>query len=386
MTRQRGFLFGGQSRPVLRDRSVLRDRTDPTDQSDPSSLEQGPAGTALFALAHRGVAGALALALAALLSVAGCKPESPAGTAPAGPAAGGAAKRQIAGIVFQDDQFFKLIETGMKQEAAKEGVDLATGNSGNALDKEISLLDTYIAQRVDAIVIAPVSAKGSIPALKRAQDAGIKVVTYDSSIDADFPVANIKTAPESLGALTGAEAVRYIQEKRGGKATIAIVTYLALAPEPASKRTKGFTDAVSKLPGVKIVARQDAWLAPEAANVVESILTAHPDVDMVWAANEGGTVGAVTAVKNGGKAGKVVVFGTDISEQMADFLLADDNILQAVTGQKPLDIGAMAIATAVKAVKGETVEKQTALSGILYTRQKPDEVRKVKEYLHGLSR
>ena len=80
------------------------------------------------------------------------------------------------------------------------------------------------------------------------------------------------------------------------------------------------------------------------------------------------------------------MFGTDISEQMAGFLLADDNILQAVTGQKPLEIGAMAVATAIKAVKGEPVDKQTALSGILYTRQRPDEVKKVQAYLHGLGR
>lgn len=324
--------------------------------------------------------------LVAILLLAGCHQETPAPSSR--PAAGGAivGRRQIAGIVFQDDQFFKLVESGMKAQAAKEGVDIGTGNSGNALDKEIALLDTYTTRHVDAIVIAPVSAKGSIPALKRANDSGIKIITYDSSIDADFPIANIKTDPASLGALTGAEARRYIQEKRGGKANIAVITYMALAPEPASRRTKGFTDEVEKLPGVKIVARQDAWLAPEAATVAESILTAHPEIDMIWAANEGGTVGAVTAVRNGGKAGKVVVFGTDISEQMADFLLAGDDILQAVTGQKPLEIGAMAVSTAVKAVKGEPVQKQTALSGILYTRQKPVEVKKVKEYLHGLSK
>ena len=325
------------------------------------------------------------LLLCGLILLSGCQPQTPPATG-AAPTTGTPGKKQIAGIVFQDDQFFKLVESGMKAQAVREGVELATGNSGNALDKEIALLDTYTTKKVDAIVIAPVSAKGSIPSLKRASDAGIKIVTYDSSIDADFPVANIKTDPASLGRLTGGEARRYIQEKMNGKAKIAVITYLALAPEPASMRTKGFTDEVKKLPGVQIVAQQDAWLAPEAANVVESILTAHPDVDLVWAANEGGTVGAVTAVRNGGKAGKVVVFGTDISEQMADFLLADDNILQAVTGQKPVDIGALAVATAVQALKGEKVDKLTALSGILYTRKNPAEVRKVKDYLHGMSK
>jgi ABC-type sugar transport system substrate-binding protein len=161
---------------------------------------------------------------------------------------------------------------------------------------------------------------------------------------------------------------------------------MALAPEPASQRAGGFEESVKSLPGVEIVARQDAWLAPKAVTVVENILTAHPDVNIIWAANEGGTVGAVMAVKNAGKAGKVVVFGTDISEQIGGFLLSPDNILQAVTGQKPFDIGGMAVETAVKTAKGETVEKKVALPGILLTREKPDEATKYLDYLRGLTK
>jgi len=322
--------------------------------------------------------------LLSLFLVAGCQPAQEKPTSDVPP--GGEGRLKLAGIVFQDDQFFKLAELGMREQAAKDGVIINTGNSGNALDKEIALIDTYTAKKVNAIVIAPVSVTGSIPALKRANDAGIKIVTYDMAIKADFPVAVIRTDPSSLGQQTGEAARDYIQKKLNGKAKIAVITYMALAPEAAAARTKGFVDEVKKLPGVTIVAQQDAWLAPEAATVAEGILTAHPDVDMIWAANEGGTVGAVTAVKNGGKAGKVVVFGTDISEQMAGFLLADDNILQAVTGQKPHDIGAMAVETAVKALKSVPVEKTVVLKGVLYTREKPDEVKKIRDYLHGMSK
>ncbi|HZO91176.1 MAG TPA: substrate-binding domain-containing protein [Chthonomonadaceae bacterium] len=299
--------------------------------------------------------------------------------------AAGKGKFHIAGIGFQDDQFFKLVELGMKNAAQKDGVDLSTGNSAGSLDKEISLVDTYAAQKVDAIAIAPQSAKASIPALQRAHDRGIKIITYDSSIDADFPESNIKSDPVALGQPTGAAAYDYILKKLGGKAKVALIGYRSFLPEPASKRRQGFYDEIKKLPGVQVVAEQDAWIASQAVNVVESILTAHPDINLIWAANEGGTVGAVTAVKNSGKAGKVAVFGTDISEQIADFLLSDDNILQAVTGQKPFQIGTMAIDTAVKALKGEKVEKQVALPGMLFTREKPDEVRKYRDYLHSLS-
>lgn len=324
-----------------------------------------------------------------LVLLGGCSNEPPKAPAPPSGGAGTSSTPtgtyRIAGVGFQNDQFFKLIEIGMKDAAAKNGVDLSLGNSAGSLDKEISLIDTYIAEKKQALVIAPFNQKASIPALQRAHESGIKVITYDSYVEADFPVSVIRSDQVSLGKQTGEEAVKYIQEKMGGRANVAVITYISLLPEPASQRTSGFEEEIKKLPGVKIVAKQDAWLAEKAVSVVEAILTAHPEVDLIWAANEGGTVGAVTAVRNAGKAGKIVVFGTDISEQMCDFLLAEDNILQAVTGQKPLEIGAQAMETAVRALKGETVEKLVALPGILFTRRQPEEVKKQKEYLRGVS-
>ena len=306
----------------------------------------------------------------------------PASTAPAGKAA--AAGPTIAGIGFQDDQFFNLVERGMKEAAAKQGVRFSPASSAGSLEKEISLVDTFATQKVDAICIAPLSQKASIPTLKRAHDQGVKIITFDSTIDAEFPASSIRSDQTALGRLTGEEAARYVEEHLGGKATVAILTYVALAPEPANQRTQGFKEALKRLPGVQFVAQQDAWLAPEATTVVENMLTAHPEVNLVWAANEGGTVGAVTAVRSAGKAGKVVVFGTDMSEQIGDFLLASEGILQAVTGQRPVDIGSQAVETAVRAVKGDRVEKQVALPGALFTRRLPDPVRQYQAYLRGL--
>jgi sugar transport system substrate-binding protein len=320
----------------------------------------------------------------------GCSMDKPgSNNAPTVPETGGKNSfktYKIAGVGFQNDQFFKIIELGMKDAADKNKVELVQGNSAGALDKEISLIDTYTTQKVNAIVIAPFNSKSSVAGLKKAHDAGIKIVTYDSSIDADFPISNIKSDQVSLGKTTGEEAAKYIQEKMGGKAKVAIISYISLLPEPAGQRTQGFEDEIKKLPGVEIVAKQDAWLAEKATGVVEGILTAHPDVNLIWAANEGGTVGAVTAVKNAGKAGKIVVFGTDISEQIAGFLLSDDNILQAVTGQKPFEIGSQALETAVKALKGEKVESAVRLPGLLFARRMPDEVKKYQDYLRGLAK
>ncbi len=293
---------------------------------------------------------------------------------------------RVAAILFQEDEFFRLVEMGMKDAAAKHDINLVVSNSSNSLEREISLIDTYITQGVDALVAAPLSADASIPALKRANDAGIPVITFDSVINADFPKARVTSDQVSLGATTGEAARRYIEDNLGGEARIAIIAYIALSPEIGSQRVRGFKSVVESMPGVEIVAEQDAWQAPVAADVVSTLLTAHPEVNMIWAANEGGTVGAVTAVRGAGKAGQVVVFGTDMSVQIADFLLSDENVLQAVTGQKPFDIGVGAVEAAVKSLRGEEVDPNVVLPGLLFTREKPEEVREYREFLQELSR
>lgn len=317
--------------------------------------------------------------------LSGCGPsDAPASGGGAGP--GAPPKTVVAGILFQEDQFFRMCEMGMKKAAEKYGLDLQVSNSNNSLDKEVSLVETYAGQGVKAMAVAPLSVTASIPALERAHDKGIAIVTYDGYVNADFPKSSIMSDQVGLGRSTGDFARKCIEGKLGGNARIAMIEYIRLAPEPGGMRVKGFKDAVAGMPGVAIMTEQDAWLAPEAADLVQSILTAHPEINVIWAANEGGTVGAVTAVRNAGKQGQVLVFGTDMSEQIADFLLADDNILQAVTGQKPFDIGFSAVESCAKALKGEPVEAKVRLPGTLFTRDDPNAVREYRKFLQELSK
>jgi ABC-type sugar transport system substrate-binding protein len=299
-----------------------------------------------------------------MLVLAGCGQQSTPGAAPT---AHGAKKHQIAAILMQNDQFFRLNEIGMQEAAQRRGVELLTDSSNGALDKEISLVDTYAARGVDAIVVAPLNPKGSVPALKRAATKGIKIISYDGMLDEKVAVGSISSDQNALGATTAKAAAAYIKQKLKGKAKIALIEFIALSSEQGPLRPKGFKDEIKKLPGVQIVAEQDAWMAAQAEKVATDILNAHPEVNVIWAANEGGTVGAVTAVRNAGKTGKVVVFGTDMSAQIAGFLLSPDGILQAVTGQKPLEIGNAAIDTAVDALDGKPV-KNTVLPGVLFQR------------------
>jgi ABC-type sugar transport system substrate-binding protein len=117
------------------------------------------------------------------------------------------------------------------------------------------------------------------------------------------------------------------------------------------------------------------------------MLIANPDIDVIFAANEGGSAGSVLAVRNAGKAGKVAVFGTDVSEQLLGFLQSPDNILQAITAQRPFEVGQQSVEVALKALRKEPHEQKVSLTGVCLTRSDPAAVeayaRQLKQWTSG---
>ena len=288
----------------------------------------------------------------------------------------------VAGVVFQEDQFMKLLSLGYQDAAKAAGVKVLTGNTGNDQGKEAELINTYISQKVNGIAIAPLNQDSSVAALKRADDKGVKVtVTNISLTNAPFIDGGYTSDNKNMGQITGKEAAQFIKQKLGGKAKIAVLQYKSQLPQQSTDRVNGFIEEVKKVnPDVEIVADQDAWLQDKAVSVTGDILTAHPDVNVIWSANEGGTIGATMAVKNAGKAGEVFVFGTDASDQLISMLKESDNILQAVTGQDPYSMGYKAMELLIKGLKGEDISSSkgttTIVEGILLSRTNPDGIAK----------
>jgi simple sugar transport system substrate-binding protein/ribose transport system substrate-binding protein len=301
------------------------------------------------------------------------------------PLAGHAAaqdKKVIAGIVFQQDQFFRTIQLGMQSAAKAAGADLLEANSESKPEKEASLIDTYIARGVSAIVISPISMKASIPALKRAVAAGVKVVTYNSGVEDDsIAVSYLNSSQLDLGQTTGKAAAEFIRAKLGGKAKIATLGFKALLPEVSGQRVGGFLDEVKKGGDVEVVSQQDAWLAEKAVAVASDVITANPDINIIYAANEGGTVGAVQAVRKAGKQGSIYVFGIDGTDQLAGYLLDDDNVLQSVTAQQPFVMGSNAVKAAIAAIDGKPVEKTVIVPVLGLNRSDPDAVKAFRAQL-----
>ena len=266
--------------------------------------------------------------------------------------------KTFGGIVLGDDTFMQTVQAGMQAAADESGVELILGNSQASLTQEAAMIDDYITRGVKVIMITPTSKEDSVPALKKAKDAGITIICFNTCVsEPGIASSFVVTKNEDLGSTTGTAAAKFIIDRLGGKAKIGLLNCDQF--EGCLPRKEGFKAEMAKLPGVEIVADLAGFAATEAQSVAEAILKANPDINVLWAANEGGTVGEALAVKDLGLAGKVYVFGTDMNNQMAQMLQDKDNILQGVTGQAPYQMGYDTFQTAVKVLKGEKLEDVT---------------------------
>ena len=294
------------------------------------------------------------------------------------PAATGDDSLVIAGVVFQSDTFMQTVQNGIQAAADEAGSELILGNTENDLAKESSMIDDYITRGVDAILITPISADGSAAALKKAKDAGITIICFNTCVSEDgIASAFLVTKNEDLGSTTGKAAVKFIEEQMGGSATIGLLNCDQF--EGCPPRKEGFLAEVTKLPGVEIVADQAGWIADDALPVSEAMLEANPTINLLWAANEGGTVAHALAVQSSGLAGEVFVFGTDMNNQMAQMLQADNNILQGVTGQAPFQMGYDAFMTILRVLNGEAVEQVQNTPTIFFGRGEDDLINRFVE-------
>lgn len=291
---------------------------------------------------------------------------------------------KVAGIVFQDDQFMNMLTQGYVAAADELGVEILTDNTNNDSAKEVELINTYLAQGVDGLVIAPLNADASVAALRDADSKGMKVALTNIDLtDADFIVAGYTSNDYNNCYLAGQEAAEILKENGKDKdVKIAILQFASQLPDISKNRIEGYKKGLED-GGItyEIVADQDAWLQDTALTATSSIMTANQDLDAIITVNDGGTIGAVTAVQNAGE--DIMVFGHDGSDQISSMILDDASPLKSVVAQDPYGMGYQAMTALVKAIEGEdysdTKGKCEYLDGIILSVRDKDAVNSWRE-------
>jgi simple sugar transport system substrate-binding protein len=286
--------------------------------------------------------------------------------------------KTIAACVLLEDQFQRMLQITMKKTAEEYGATVLEGHSGGELDKEVELVNTYTTGGVDGICIFPVSLTGSVAALENAANNGMTVYCANMNMDADWQAGYAEMDQYGIGVSVGEYARAYIEENfPDRKPKVAIIQFTALLPEMSKQRTDGFLSQTQDL--IEIVQDVDAWDSDTAVNTAADVMSANPDLDLIFCANEGGTVGTVMAVKNADK--QIPVFGIDTSEQLANMLLDSDNILQALCGQDPIALGETAMTNLCLAMMGQPYKTGIKLPGVPLTREDPGAINAYKDML-----
>jgi simple sugar transport system substrate-binding protein len=292
-----------------------------------------------------------------------------------------AAPITIGAILFGRDSFFESIQNGMEKAAKDAGVKLLVSVHDHDISKETEFIEDYVARGVQAIVITPESTTASVPAIKKAFEAGVKIVCFNTSINPDdakkYVSAFYETDQTSLGYQTGQYLVKWLPAHVKGVVNVGILQCDRF--EACQRRGEGFRKALNEAKvNWKEVANQEGFMPDKGSSVAENILQANHNINILWSENEGGTVGEVIAVRTMNLTGKVFVFGTDISTQLADFLLDKDNVLQAVTGQSPGDMGGLSIKAAVSVINGSKVDFYHVVPNAFFSRDNPSAVNAFK--------
>ena len=290
----------------------------------------------------------------------------------------------IAGIVFQNDEFCRILQQGYEAAAKDYGVNLLMGNSNDSVDKEIELVNTYIASEVDGICVSIMDADASVTALKNAYDKGISVAVTNTVLNADFPVCTVESSQRDLGKFSGMYAHEVLSAADMGDIKLGIIEFATLIPGNSNPRVEAFLEQIDDL-GYEIVSRQEAWTSEMALQVCQDMLTANPDINVIYTNCDPNTVGATLAVSNLGRAGEIKVFGVDASDQICGFLLSDDGILQGTAAQQAYDMGYVAMENLIKSLAGEEVESHIYVEPLQLNRGDLDAVQSYKDMLNSLS-
>lgn len=250
--------------------------------------------------------------------------------------------------------FFVQVGAGIKEVVdANGGGEILESVSNDNPVPEAEFADTVISAKVSAVIISPTSVDASVGAIERIVEAGIPVVCYNTCInEKDRKRLGIKgfftTDQYNFGYDIGKVAAAYATENN-------ISPKLGLLNcdrfEACQDRKRGFLDAMAEQGEYEILSDQESWIADEATPIVQDMLTSNPDINMMWAAAEGGSVGAMLGVEYSGKIGDTVVFGSDLIPQMVEFLRVG-SILKAAIAQSPVEIGTKSAERALAILNG----------------------------------
>ncbi len=267
---------------------------------------------------------------------------------------------------------WRIAETKSFHDTAEScGWDLIATDAAGSAAKQVADVDSMIAQGIDVLFLPPREEKPLIPAVKKAKAAGVPTFLVDRSVD-----PNAAKAGEDYVAFLGSDFIdqgRRVAEWTAanfeGDKAVVVQLEGTTGSSPANDRKKGFDDAIAKDSRFTIVASQSGDFARDLGRqVMETLLQAHPDVNVVYAHNDEMAIGAIQALELAGrKPGEdVLVVSIDGTR---DALQAIIDGKMGVTVESSPFFGPLACETMKRYAAGETIEPWVQVKDRIFTKE-----------------
>ncbi len=317
----------------------------------------------------------LTLGIMLLAAASGC---ADSGASTDGRAGGrnGSAKYRIAVIPKGTTHDFWLsVRAGAEKAAAELGnVEIIWDGpeSETQKDVQINLVDGFINDQLDGICLAPIDRDGMIPVVRRARDAGIPTLIFDSGLsDTEATISYVATDNYQGGVIAGEEMAKLL----GGKGNVILLRYQE-GSESTEQREKGFLDTLAKYPDIVIISDEQRVTTDtvEAVRVSSSLLLTHGDnVDGIFTVCESLNKGMLKALQDKQLAGKVKFIGFDSDPQLVDAM--KNGQMDGIVLQNPVRMGYESVMTIVAHLEGEPVDEKISTGEALATPENMNETR-----------
>ena len=208
-------------------------------------------------------------------------------------------------VSTQVNPFYVAMADGVKEEAARQGIEVYVLNANDKLDKQIADVEDLIQKKIQVLLINATH-DGAVAVVEKAAKAGIPVITLQREIPTSMVISHIGTDNVVIGRM----GAQWIVDKLGGKGNVVVMEGIPGADSSESRKI-GSAEVFKKYQGIKIVAQQSGqYDRAKAMNVMENILQAQPKIDAVYCFNDEMAMGVLAAVKAAGRTG-ILITGMD---------------------------------------------------------------------------
>ena len=260
--------------------------------------------------------------------------------------------RRKLGAVYMtlNNPFYEVIDEEIRTVVENHGDVLISRDPALSVDKQVEEIQELIDNDVELIFINPVDWTEIEPALELARAAKIPVIAIDTNVEDDSLVACTVVSDNYSAGVQCAEHL--LKNSSGGK--IALLKHSQA--RSSVDRIQGFCDKISANKNFEIVAEAECLGQLEVAMpVMEELIQAHPEINIVMALNDPAAMGALAALQNENRSGDIKVYGVDGVPETKEMIFS--RRMTATAGQSPRQIGKIAANRAYKILSDEPVEK-----------------------------